>query len=133
LTIEKVVTGSEGRKIVVAESAADMDEGTRGVVFVNGSHCGVNVAAIAIQGGVAAVIGNDAGLGKNNAGIAALALLDEKGIPVAAVAAMTARIGSGLSTYEDGKVSAVNESARRLGVSVGMSAREAANKLSTDL
>ncbi len=82
-----------------------------------------------IHSGVGAMIGNDAGMGKNDAGIAALKMCDEKGIPAAAVAAMSAKIGSGMSTYEQGKISVVNKAARKLGVSVGMSAGEAADKL----
>jgi hypothetical protein len=34
-----------------------------------------------------------------------------------------------MSTYEQGKISAANEAARKLGVYPGMSAREAADKL----
>ncbi|TES87768.1 MAG: DUF1805 domain-containing protein, partial [Dehalococcoidia bacterium] len=37
--------------------------------------------------------------------------------------------GNGRSTYEQGKISVVNEAAKKLGVSVGMSAKEAADKL----
>ena len=37
-------------------------------------------------------------------------------------------IGSGVSTYEEGEVSAVNSLAARLGVSEGMSAKHAAER-----
>ena len=106
-----------------------MDESTKGDVFVDGSHCGINVGEMTIHSGVGAMIGNDAGMGKNNAGIAALKMCDEQGIPAAAVAAMSAKIGSGMSTYEQGQISVINEAAKKLGVSAGMSAREAADKL----
>jgi hypothetical protein len=106
-----------------------MGESTRGDVFVDGSHCGVNVGEMTIHSEVGAMIGNDAGMGKNDAGIAALKMCDEHGIPSAAVAAMSAKIGLGMSTYEQGQISVVNESAKKLGVSVGMSAVEAADKL----
>jgi hypothetical protein len=126
---QTIIKQSGNRKIVVADSAAAMDESTKGDVFVDGSHCGVNVGEMTLHSGVGAMIGNDAGMGKNDAGIAALKMCDEKGIPAAAVAAMSAKIGSGMSTYEQGQVSVVNEAAKKLGVSVGMSAREAADKL----
>lgn len=126
---KKIVKEAGGRKIVVADSAAAMDESTKGDVFVDGSHCGINVGEMTIHSGVGAMIGNDAGLGKNDAGIAALKMCDEKGIPAAAVAAMSAKIGNGMSTYEQGKVSVANETAQKLGVSAGMSAKEAADKL----
>jgi len=67
-------------------------------------------------------------MGKNNAGIAGLAICDAHDIPAAAVASMSAVIGSGVSTYEEGKVSAVNSLAARLGVSEGMSAKYAAER-----
>jgi len=124
-----IIKQSGNRKIVVADSAAAMDESTKGDVFVDGSHCGINVGEMTIHSSVGAMIGNDAGMGKNNAGIAALKMCDEQGIPAAAVAAMSAKIGSGMSTYEQGQISVVNEAAKKLGVSVGMSAKEAADKL----
>ncbi len=124
-----IIKQSGNRKIVVADSAAAMDESTKGDVFVDGSHCGINVGEMTIHSGVGVMIGNDAGLGKNDAGIVALKMCDEHGIPAAAVAAMSAKIGSGMSTYEQGQISVVNEAAKKLGVSVGMSAKEAADKL----
>ncbi len=118
-----------GRKIVLADSAAAMDESTKGDVFVDGSHCGINVGEMTLDTGAGAMIGNDAGMGKNDAGIAGLKFLDKHGIPAAAVSAMSAKIGNGRSTYEQGKISVVNEAARKLGVSAGMSAKEAADRL----
>ena len=41
------------------------------------------------------------------------------------MATMSARIGDGRSTYEDGIVSRVNETARAAGIEPGMTAREA--------
>jgi hypothetical protein len=100
------------RRIVIADSAAEMGEDSGHDIFVDGSHCGSNVGEMALHAHVLGMIGNDAGLGKNDAGIA-----------------MSAKIGSGDSTYEQGVISAVNEVAKKLGVAVGMSAREAAEKM----
>ena len=54
-------------------------------------------------------------------------MLDERGITGVTVDAMSARIGDGRSTYEDGIVSRVNETARAAGIEPGMTAREAVN------
>jgi hypothetical protein len=124
-----IVKQAGGRKIVVADSAAAMDERSKGDVFVDGSHCGRNVGEMTLHSGMGAMIGNDAGMGKNDAGIVALRMCDEKGVPAAAVAAMSAKIGSGKSTYEQGKISVANETAKKIGVTVGMSAKEAADKM----
>lgn len=72
------------------------------------------------------VIGNDGGFGKDDTGIAGLAMLEEQGIAAASVAAMTARIGDARSTYYDGEISAANGIARARGVRLGMPARQAA-------
>ena len=74
------------------------------------------------------MIGNDAGMGKNSTGIACLAICDTQDIPAAAVALMSAAIDSGVSTYEEGKVSAVNILAASLGVSKNMTAKQAADR-----
>lgn len=52
--------------------------------------------------------------------------MDRFNTPAATVSADSARIGDALSTYRDGTISAVNASARAMGVEAGMTAREAA-------
>jgi len=78
---------------------------------------------------VFAAVFNDAGGGKDGAGYARLPVLDERAIAAAAVSHNTARIGDGRSTYETGVISRVNETARRLELREGMSAREAVARL----
>ena len=119
---------SGDRNIMLADSVTAATYENSGDVLVCGSHCGVNVGEIAAANKIGALIANDAGRGKNDAGVAGLAVCDEHGIPAAAVASMSAVIGSGLSTYEEGEVSAVNRLASRLGVSEGMSAKHAAER-----
>ena len=116
------------RKLIIADSVTAVNDQNRGDVLVCGSHCGANVGQIAAANKIGAMIGNDAGLGKDNAGIAGLAICDAHGIPAAAVASMSAVIGSGVSSYEEGEVSAVNSLAAGLGVSAGMPAKHAAER-----
>jgi hypothetical protein len=71
-------------------------------------------------------IGNDCGMGKKNSAIAGLVMLESAGIAGAAVAAMSARIGDGMSTWHDGIISVANATAAGRGVNVGMPARQAA-------
>ncbi len=99
-----------------------------GQVVLSGSHGGLvaGPSNFAIRADAAAAFFNDAGIGKDGAGISRLPVLDERGIAGVTVAATSARIGDGRSTYEDGIVSRVNETARAAGVEVGMPAREAA-------
>ncbi len=69
---------------------------------------------------------NDAGMGRDRTGVEGLSILDDHGIAAASVAAMSARIGSGLSTYQDGVISACNSVAQQKGVRIGMLAKAAA-------
>jgi uncharacterized protein YunC (DUF1805 family) len=127
--IHKIVKQYEGRRIIIANSAASIDENNKNDIVVDGSHFGRNVGEIALNAKVRGMIGNDAGIGLDEAGIAGLKFLEEHGIPAAVVSCLSAKIGNGTSTYEEGKISVVNEVARKLGISVGMSAKEAADKM----
>jgi hypothetical protein len=62
---------------------------------------------------------NDAGFGVDRAGAACLPILDSDGIAAATVAADSACIGDGESTLTQGIISALNETAHRLGARVG--------------
>ena len=97
--------------------------------MVDGSHCGINVGEMMIDAGVKGMIGNDAGGGLEDAGIAALKLMDEQGIPAAAVSSMSAEIGVGVDTYYSGVISVANEAARKLGIKEGIPARDAADRM----
>jgi len=125
-----VVKESGGLRIVIADSATSVSEDNKNDIVVDGSHCGANIAPdYILPSGARGMIGNDAGIGLENAGVASLKTLEEHGIPAAAVAAMSAEIGVGQSTYDEGVISAANELAKKMGVTVGMSAKEAADKM----
>jgi len=125
---EQIVKKQEGKfRIIVTNTAGSYDENNKNDVVIDGSHFGVNSAKMAVDATVKGRIGNDAGIGKNSAGIAGLNILEKVGIPSAAVSSMSAKIGVGMSTWDTGKVSTVNESARKIGVKVGMTTQEAAN------
>lgn len=115
--------------VVVAESVTQLGPEVRGAVLVAGSHAGVIAAYYAAHAGARAAILNDAGLGKDEAGIAGLAYLDAIGMAAAAVAHTSARIGDGADTLARGVVSRVNVSAAASGVAPGMPCRDAAERL----
>ena len=91
---------------------------------------GANSSRVSSDGilrmGAKGSIANDAGIARNNTAVEGVALLEEKGVPSAAVATMSARLGEGLSTWSDGVISVLNAPAAKLGVKVGMPAKEAA-------
>jgi hypothetical protein len=128
--VHKIVRESGGLRIVIADSATSVTEANKNDIIVDGSHCGGNIAPdYMLPAGARGMIGNDAGIGLENAGIASLKTLEEHGVPAAAVGAMSAEIGIGQSTYDEGIISVANEVAQKMGVKVGMTASEAADKL----
>ena len=118
------------RAIVTAESVTALGAEVRGAVLVAGSHGGRIAGYYAAQAGAHAVILNDAGVGKDGAGIAALAELETIGMAAATAAHSSARIGDGADMLARGVVSHVNAHAAGCGVAPGMPVRDAAVRLS---
>jgi len=100
-----------------------------GDVLVAGSFAGALSLGLALPFGIRALIAHAAGVGKDEAGISALAVADGLGLPVAAVETMSALIGDGPSVHDEGVISHANAVARALGIAIGMSAHEAAQRL----
>lgn len=102
-----------------------------GQIVLTGSHGGLMGGRPegALKVDAKAAFFNDAGIGIDGAGLGRLAALDQRGIIAATVDAMTARIGDGVSTYEDGIISRVNGRAASSGLSVGMTSRLAVEHL----
>ena len=76
--------------------------------------------------GAKGAIANDAGIARNKSAVEGIFLLAAAGVPAASVATLSARLGEGLSTWNDGVISIVNDPAAKLGVRTGMSANAAA-------
>src|SRR5690606_30516136 len=64
-------------------------------------------------------------IGRERAGISGLPVLDELGVPAAAISSRTGRIGDGRHAVAHGILSAVNEAARTLGLAPGMACKAA--------
>lgn len=97
-----------------------------GLVVASGSHGGAIAASMTHSFRPLLVFFNDAGFGADRAGAACLPVLNSEGIAAATVAADSACIGDGRSTLTQGIISAVNETAYRLGVRVGETALKVA-------
>lgn len=114
--------------VVAAESVTRL-EGVAGKVLVAGSHGGIIAAWYGAHAGVHALVLNDAGVGKDRAGIAGLAWLEDIGMAAAAVDCMSARIGDGADMLARGVVSHANVYAALCGVAAGQSCRDAAERM----
>jgi hypothetical protein len=115
--------------VLVADSITRVGADAAGGVVINGSHGGIYAAYLAAKLRVAAAVFNDAGVGRDEAGIAGLDYLAGLGIPAAAVGHETARIGDGSDMMARGLITHANSSAIALGCHAGMACRDAAAAL----
>lgn len=117
------------RAIVTADSVTALGDEVRGAVLVAGSHGGRIAGYYAARAGAHAVILNDAGVGRDAAGIAGLADLEAIGMAAATAAHSSARIGDGADMLARGVVSHFNALAAGCGVAAGMAVGDAAVRL----
>jgi hypothetical protein len=124
-----LLTTAAGR-VVALGSASFAEAAHAGDVLCAGSHGGrVNVEGLLRRVRPRGAIFNDGGLARERSGVSGLALLAEAGVAGAAVSAASARIGDGVSTYEDGVISALNACAAGRAIAVGQPARQAALRM----
>jgi len=114
---------------IVLDSITRMDESYRGKVLVAASHGGVYAAYLAALGRLRGVILNDAGVGRDEAGIGGLAYLERAGMAAATISHLSARIGDGADMMARGVISHVNDRARDVGCEPGMACADCAARL----
>lgn len=112
--------------VTVVNSATHLDDNAKGTVVVAGSQASAGPVYRAGMAGARALIADDTGVGKDQAGIAGLAYGQSLGMAVAAFDWRTARISDGKDIMARGKISHANDIAASCGVKAGMSVREAA-------
>jgi hypothetical protein len=123
--------GSGGRpvEVMTLHSITRLDGRHVGQVVIAASHGGVYAGYCAAVGRVRAVILNDAGIGRESAGIASLAYLDRLGMAAATADSRSCRIGDGDDMRKCGIVSHVNATAALLGCAPGQSVQACADRL----
>jgi ABC-type molybdate transport system substrate-binding protein len=121
---KEVQSASRGR-IVLMDSITLLTGDDAHAIVVSASHGGVSAGEVALEVPLNAVFFNDAGVGKDDAGIAALAILQNAGIAAGTVSHTSARIGDVDDTWRHGVISHVNQAALDLGFAPGTLLREA--------
>ena len=104
----------EPLQVVLLDTVTAVEPRHAGAVVVTGSHGGASVVRYARSVAARLYVFNDAGVGKDEAGVAALAELERDGIAAATVAHDSARIGEARDAYDHGVVSRVNRRAAAL-------------------
>ena len=125
---QEVARGSGGR-VLVLDTITKVTAEDAGAFVVSGSHGGETAASFAVGKGLAGAFFNDAGVGKDRAGISGLDLLARHGIAAATVAHTSARIGDATDAWENGVISHVNAPAAALRLTPGESLRGTLTRL----
>jgi len=120
----EIARSAYGRIILMDSITKVVDEDIDAVV-VSASHGGVSSGEFALQIPLAAVFFNDAGVGKDRAGIAALDMLERRAVPAATVAHTSARIGDARDMWDNGVISHVNNAALKAGLRPGLRLQQA--------
>jgi hypothetical protein len=117
--------------ITILDSVTHLTDAHHGSVAYCASHGGTYAGYYAATKGIAAVVLNDAGIGRERAGLAGLELLQTLGVPAAAIAHTSARIGDGADGMWRGVLSFTNPAAAALGVAPGMTCADALHHLAS--
>ena len=115
---KEITRGSSGR-VILMDSITKVTPEDAGAIVVCASHGGSSSGEFALEVPLKAVIFNDAGVGKDNAGIAALEMLQKRGVAAGTVAHTSGRIGDSLDMWENGVLSHVNEAGQSAGLARG--------------
>lgn len=127
--LKKIVAHGPGGRVLLLDSITQVAPADAGSIVVSASHGGTSSGTFALEVPLRLVFFNDAGVGKDGAGIAALAMLEDRGVPGGTVAHTSARIGDAQDMWDGGIVSHLNEAARRLGLVVGQPLRDTLQRL----
>ena len=113
----------------LVDSITELKPADAGCIAVSGSHGGISSARYALAARPLLCVFNDAGVGRDGAGIAALAFLQSHGLAACTVSHSGARIGEAQSTLVDGVISHLNAAAAALGLCTGQAVRDAVASL----
>ncbi|MGI9623976.1 MAG: hypothetical protein ACR2PK_14160 [Acidimicrobiales bacterium] len=123
-------TSPDGRHVIATDSIAfGTDEDTGRNVLVTAGHTGRSAVPYLRRTSPWGFVCSDGGRGMDDSGMAGLEIVESDGLAGATADARKARMGSGLSHYHDGVISAANGPARERGVLVDMPVPEAASLL----
>jgi len=111
-------------QLKIVDSITELQPADAGCIVLSGSHGGLSSARYALAVRPLLSVFNDAGVGRDDAGIAGLELLQAEALAACTVSHTSARIGLAASTWADGIVSHANPLAEALGIRTGLGVRE---------
>jgi len=110
-------------KIIVLDSISQLQPDDAGHIIVCGSHGGTSAGRYALSVPIRAVFYNDAGIGKDRAGVLGIEELGRRGIISGAVGHNSAKIGLGMDSWNSGTLTFLNQPARDAELTIAQSLR----------
>lgn len=127
--LKKEAARGELGKVILMDSITKVSPDDEGQVVVSASHGGSSSGEFALEVPLKAVFFNDAGVGKDDAGIAALQMLQASAIAGGTVSHLSARIGDSQDMWDHGVISHLNDAARALGLQENQRLDQALSRL----
>ena len=116
-------------RVVIMDSITKVIPDDAGAHVVSASHGGVSSGEFALEVPLSSVFFNDAGVGKDGAGIAALAMLEARGVAAGTVSHESAKIGDSQDMWDHGVISHANGPAVACGLRPGLRLKDALSAL----
>lgn len=115
--------------VYLVDTITKLQDHHRDGIVVSGSHGGIYAGYCAAKAHVRALILNDAGIGKDRAGVGSLAFLDGIVLAAATVDSRSCRIADAADMWARGVISHVNRAAERVGCKPGQTTVECSERL----
>ncbi len=122
----RAVIACDDRVVLLLDSITEIRPEDAGQIVVAGSHGGGSAVRYALGIPLRGCFFNDAGIGKEQAGISGLPLLN---CPTLAYGHASARIGDAADAWQNGVVSALSPTAEGAGLHTGMTVQAAVRVL----
>ena len=123
--LKTTVLNTEKGRVVIMDSITKVTPDDAGANVVSASHGGASSGEFALEVPLSSVFFNDAGVGKEGAGIAALAMLEARGIAAGTVSHESAKIGDSQDMWDHGVISHANRQAVERGLVPGLKLKDA--------
>jgi hypothetical protein len=127
--VRKVAETVGGHAVLTVDTIAHVKPEDEGAIVMTGSHGGISSGEYAGRAPIRAVFFNDAGIGKDKAGTAALPYLGARGIIAGTVSHNSAAIGNAGETWNHGVISALNRLGQEADFRVGEPIRQAVRRV----
>jgi len=127
--LKKRIAEIGGCSVLLLDTITALTHDDKSAIAISGSHGGSSSGAIALGYHPALAVFNDAGVGKDKAGIVALDMFEAAGLPAATVSHVSARIGDAADMWENGIISYSNPRAIAAGLVPGSKLQEVIRSL----